>query len=93
MNIQHKATVNYEPSVMINRVGVFYADQYSRNPQTLKEKCAYFRAHARILPHQTIGGDTFESMKANAAEFYNTLSPIEKKNLQELYEALPPEWR
>lgn len=82
-----------QPSIMINRIGVFYADKYNKNPQTLIEKCAYFRIHCRVLPHQTIGGNPLQSMKANAAEFYNLLSPADKRQLQSIYNALPEDWR
>lgn len=79
-------------SIMINRVGVYYANKYSKQPQDLLSKCAYFRVHCR-MPEQKIEGDTFTSMKKNAEQFYNGLPLLERNKLQTYYEGLPQEWR
>ena len=35
-------------SIMMNRVGGYYANKYTKKPQNLLEKCAYFRVHCRM---------------------------------------------
>ena len=81
------------PSIMMNRIGVYYAKYFTKNPKTLLEKCVYFRITGKVLPHQTISDDVLSSMKKNAEEFYRTLTAVEKEELSNYYGALPAEWR
>lgn len=81
------------PSIMINRVGVYYAYCFKKKPQTMIEKCAFFKALARLPEQEIRGNDVYAAMKKNAAEWYNSMSDGEREELKRLYEALPAEWR
>lgn len=92
MNTTNKVEPSVHPSIMINRIGVYYADRFTKNPKTLIEKCCYFRICCR-LPHQDLGNDAFASMKKNAEEWYSTMNNEERNELIRYYGGLPAEWR
>lgn len=86
------AAQDIHPSIMINRIGVYYGSSFKKEPQTLIEQCAYFRVCGR-LPHQKIGGDVYASMRQNALDWYYAMNNEERNELQKLYYGLPEDWR
>ena len=75
------------PSIMINRVGIHNEDQFTATPTTFEQMCAYFSRVCR-LPHQTISGDTYTSMKKNAEDWYSNMTEEQRKQLAEAYNNL-----